>query len=198
MRLPIKKIRFVLVVSTVLFSNGYSQNSESEREEVLQRARTMTKEFLSTYKSILLTSMAQRGASGAIAVCADTAQNIAHTMGKNHHALLKRVGTRLRNPMNAPDAYEDSVLTVFSQQLSSGAMNESTEHLSFQRTDSGIVARYMKPITVQPVCQSCHGTEETISNNISTLLKKRYPHDRATGYAVGDLRGAVSLIIPLR
>jgi hypothetical protein len=48
--------------------------------------------------------------------------------------------------------------------------------------------RYMRPIFVQSACLTCHG--ETLSTELQAALDQRYPADHATGYRVGDLRGA--------
>jgi hypothetical protein len=41
------------------------------------------------------------------------------------------------------------------------------------------------------MCLSCHGDLNTISPEVKEVLKKEYPQDRATGYKINDLRGAV-------
>ena len=138
------------------------------------------------------------GASGAISVCADTAQAIAHSMGEKQSVTIKRVSTRWRNPANTPDRFEDSVLTLFGQKKSMGELNDQSEYFTIVQTDSGTVARYLKPIIVQSVCLSCHGPEQSMTEEIRRTLKKRYPDDRALGYSAGDLRGAVSVVLPFR
>jgi len=37
--------------------------------------------------------------------------------------------------------------------------------------------------------------EENISADVKTILAEKYPEDRATGFLVGDLRGAISVKI---
>jgi hypothetical protein len=49
-------------------------------------------------------------------------------------------------------------------------------------------ARYTRPILAGGVCLVCHGA--TISDEVEAALAEHYPHDRATGYAEGDVRGA--------
>ena len=58
--------------------------------------------------------------------------------------------------------------------------------------------RYMKPIVLgSPVCLSCHGGPDDTSPEVKAELQRLYPQDKATGYRVADLRGAVSVKIPL-
>ncbi len=42
-----------------------------------------------------------------------------------------------------------------------------------------------------PACLKCHGLPgKDIDANTLALLQKKYPEDKATGYKLGDLRGA--------
>jgi hypothetical protein len=55
----------------------------------------------------------------------------------------------------------------------------------------------MKPLIVQPVCIACHGPRENIPAEVKLILEQKYPEDRATGFLVGDVRGAISVKITL-
>lgn len=57
--------------------------------------------------------------------------------------------------------------------------------------------RDMKPLPVGPRCITSHGPKENIPLEVQAILKERYPDDRATGFLVGDLRGAISVKIAL-
>ena len=52
------------------------------------------------------------------------------------------------------------------------------------------VARVLQPIVIAEPCLACHGAAETIAPAVTEVLAARYPNDRATGYALGDMRGA--------
>lgn len=58
--------------------------------------------------------------------------------------------------------------------------------------------RYLKPLTQGPLCMTCHGPKENIPSEVQGILKEKYPEDRATGFLVGDLRGAISVKIALQ
>lgn len=49
------------------------------------------------------------------------------------------------------------------------------------------------PVNSITVCLTCHGATGTQSAELRTALQREYPHDAATGYALGELRGAFSL-----
>ena len=55
--------------------------------------------------------------------------------------------------------------------------------------------RYFRPLIVAPLCITCHGPKENIPQEVGTILAERYPEDRATGFLVGDVRGAITVKI---
>ena len=57
--------------------------------------------------------------------------------------------------------------------------------------------RFMKPIAIKPVCLSCHGGKDDISEIVQAELAKHYPFDQAVNYKEGDLRGAISIKQPM-
>jgi len=61
----------------------------------------------------------------------------------------------------------------------------------------GSYFRFVKAIGVQPMCLSCHGTEEQIPAPVRAALTQDYSIDQATGYHAGELRGAVSIKQPI-
>jgi hypothetical protein len=53
----------------------------------------------------------------------------------------------------------------------------------------------MKAIPTAAVCLVCHG--ETVEGALGEKIKALYPQDRATGYRLGDIRGAFTITQPL-
>jgi len=51
--------------------------------------------------------------------------------------------------------------------------------------------RVHPPAEGEGACLTCHGPTESIPEDVRAALRERYPDDKATGYAVGDLRGAL-------
>ena len=49
----------------------------------------------------------------------------------------------------------------------------------------------MKAIPTQALCLNCHG--ELMSTPVKAKIKQLYPGDKATGFKVGDIRGAFTL-----
>lgn len=131
------------------------------------------------------------GPLAAIAVCADSAQ----VRTQRHSAegvLVRRVGTRVRNPLNAPDSVERAVLGAFAAAI---AADRAMPDTAFVDTDSAgrTVVRYLRAIRLQEFCVACHGPAESIEPAVRQAIAARYPDDQATGYAPGELRGAISV-----
>jgi len=55
----------------------------------------------------------------------------------------------------------------------------------------------MKPIFVEIACLQCHGRKTEIKPAIMQFLNRRYPFDNAFGYKEGDVRGGISIVIPI-
>ena len=51
--------------------------------------------------------------------------------------------------------------------------------------------RFMKAQGVEKVCMNCHAAE--IKPEVEAALKEKYPHDKARGYTIGQIRGGFSL-----
>ena len=54
-----------------------------------------------------------------------------------------------------------------------------------------LVYRYMKPIPTAGLCLTCHGGD--VSEEVTKKVQLLYPNDQATGFTVGDIRGAFTL-----
>ena len=51
--------------------------------------------------------------------------------------------------------------------------------------------RYMQAQGAQAICLTCHG--ENLAQPVIDALRQYYPDDMATGYQLGQVRGAISL-----
>jgi hypothetical protein len=47
-----------------------------------------------------------------------------------------------------------------------------------------------------PTCLSCHGPVDTLDPELREALAQRFPDDEATGYQLGELRGAYVAELP--
>jgi methyl-accepting chemotaxis protein len=106
---------------------------------------------------------------------------------------LKQTSLRLRNPANAPDEWEKKVL----KKLQSSGYSKGVGFGETLETENKKIYRYMKPIYAERACLECHGEKDKIKPAIRQFLERKYPGDEAFGYKEGDIRGGISIIIPL-
>ena len=146
----------------------------------------------------LRAELAKGGPDAAIAVCKSIAPELAGRASREKGWRVSRVSLKTRNPLlGAPDAWEQRVLEEFDQRAAAGEKAETLEVGEVVQEPAGRYYRYMKAIPVQPMCLTCHGAAETIPPTVRQKLREEYPHDRATGYSVGQVRGAVTVKQPL-
>jgi hypothetical protein len=130
----------------------------------------------------------------AIKVCRDEAPAIASLLSRESGWQVRRVGTRVRNPLTGkPDAWERAQFAQFVRRIESGEPPEGLSVWAVVDEPAGKSMRYMKPIMTGPLCLTCHGDVATQSAELQAVLMREYPYDAATGYAAGELRGAFSL-----
>ncbi|MBK6597537.1 MAG: DUF3365 domain-containing protein [Proteobacteria bacterium] len=145
----------------------------------------------------LQSAMKSGGPAHAVSVCRDEAPAIASRLSRESGWQVKRVGTRVRNPLTGmPDAWETEVLARFAEQIEQRASNEKLAVFQVVEGPRGPIKRFAKAILIAPQCLVCHGAQNARPPAVRAALEREYPHDAAIGYAVGDLRGAFSLRRP--
>ncbi|NOY05586.1 MAG: DUF3365 domain-containing protein [Chlorobi bacterium] len=183
----------LLVAVAGCSSPKQSGNAQSAKEKYLANARTIATGFQKELSSVLKKHLLAGGPAEAIAVCADTAQELTRAFGESRGATIRRVTSKPRNPADAPDDFEKAILEEFADLKQEGRLTAKSEYFEIVEIDGKKIARYLKPLTVVPVCLKCHG--QNLSPEVTSLLKERYPSDKAVGYKTGDLRGAISIMI---
>lgn len=167
-------------------------------EELEAAAAATVQGFGAQLKQALVHQMEQQGPAGAITVCRDLAPSISGALSREYGWRITRISNRTRNPMlGAPDAWEQGILKHFEGLLDATVPPQKLGFSQIVEEPDGRYFRYMQGITVKPICLNCHGSPETIMPDVRKLLEESYPHDRATGYKVGELRGAFSVKRPL-
>jgi len=172
--------------------------AQSDLDTETRAARTLAGQLLQPLGATLKAELAASGPEGAIGVCKLVAPEIAGNLSRQSGSKVARVSLRTRNPMlGTPDAWEQAVLADFDRKAAAGDKPEALERAEFVDEPAGRFFRYMKAIPVQPMCLACHGAVENIPDGVKQKLALDYPKDRATGYAPGQIRGAVSVKKPL-
>ena len=104
---------------------------------------------------------------------------------------FSRTAITVRNPANAPDAWEMRQMELFNFMADAGQDPESFEVAEIVQEGDEKVFRWMRPTVMGESCMTCHG--ERVSDRIKLLLGQEYPLDDALGYSEGQLGGAYSV-----
>lgn len=162
----------------------------------LTACRTAVDRLGQTLRGALQEAIAANGAIGALEVCNIEALPLTKTISTEEGVIIGRTSLRVRNPANAPDDWEQARLAEFATRKAAGedlgamevweVVDDAAGHKTF---------RYLKAIGTAPMCLQCHGSE--LAADVAAAVKKLYPDDAATGFAVGDLRGAFTVSKPL-
>jgi hypothetical protein len=162
--------------------------TDIDQAQLKKEAVSIVQRFGGTLKPELQQAMKAGGPVNAISVCAEKAPAIAQGLRDDTGWYVNRVSLKARNNQTAiPDAWEKKVLEQFDQRQANG---ETAEKMAFSEIVDGRF-RYMKAQGVEPVCLSCHAAE--IKPETEAALREKYPHDKARGYSLGQIRGAFSL-----
>lgn len=171
---------------TTTGSIGFSDTPEISSLE--KEAAAIAQEFASTLKPALLEAMNTGGPIHAIEVCSQQAPLIAENLSTQSGWQVKRVSLKARNATSAiPDDWESDALS----ELETRAAKDDPSDLLVITNLTDSEFRFLKGQTVQPLCLTCHG--DSIDDDVYQAILKRYPRDIATGYTLGQLRGAISL-----
>lgn len=168
--------------------------------EWMEASRALATQLGSELKSELKLAIEQGGPVAAIAVCRDRAPAIAGRLSAQSGANVGRTALRVRNPANAPDDLQRAVLEQFAAQMGQGeaAATQSAagppEAVFEIKGAKGVERRYMRAIPTDALCLTCHGA--ALSPELAAAIGRDYPADAATGFALGQLRGAFSVIWP--
>jgi hypothetical protein len=171
-----------------------SLNALADEAPWLVEARNVASTVPPKLLSVLTDEIAQGGPASAIDVCRDKAPAMAKAASAQTGWTIKRVSLKNRNAKAAPDAWERSTLEAFDRRAAAGEAPASLEAFTTVTTEAGHTEyRYMKALPVQPVCLACHGAADTLAPEVSQQLHTLYPGDKAVGYALGQIRGAMTI-----
>ena len=187
-----KKYLVLILLMSIGASTAFA---EIGKTEAVDKAKAMVRELGMGLKKNLQMAMKEGGPVNAIPVCKAVGQSKAVEVSRKHGAFIHRVSLKLRNSANAPDTYETKVLRQMENDLAKGELKLAYVVVEEKGGEKNL--RFMKPIVTSKVCTRCHGALDGISPEVIETLKKEYPDDKATGYKVGVVRGAFSVVYPM-
>lgn len=142
----------------------------------LEQGQAIAAEFKGELLTTLKSAIAEGGPVNGIEVCNTAAGPLADTVAQRHGVMLGRIGTRTRSPANEPKPWQAQLLA---------AVEKDPQPQLFEIDNRQL---YAEPLFIQEPCLACHGEP---SAEVKAELDKYYPNDKATGYALGDLRGVL-------
>src|SRR5512135_577731 len=160
----------------------------------VDQSRQLAMQLGGQLKGELTKAIAEGGPIAAINVCYLRAPEIAAQLSQASGARVGRTALRVRNPSNAPDDLERTVLEQFAADLGSGPVDRPLEAVFEIRRGDAVERRYMRAIPTDALCLTCHG--KTIAPDLAAAIARDYPKDKATGFEQGQLRGAFSVVWP--
>lgn len=160
----------------------------------VEQSRQLAMQLGGQLKAELGRAIAEGGPIAAINVCYLRAPEIAAQLSQASGARVGRTALRVRNPSNAPDDLERSVLEQFAADLGAGPIDRPLEAVFEIRRGDAVERRYMRAIPTDALCLTCHG--KSIAPELAAAIARDYPKDQATGFELGQLRGAFSVVWP--
>ncbi len=167
------------------FSGSCSKGPRKEpisieaREAFGRQGKKVTDEFMKALGQKLKAAIAEGGASHAIEVCSKEAPKIAKAFSTEAFR-IHRIGTKVRNMHTGTPTLDERELL---QKLSPKSPD------IVEPVGGKLV--YLRAIYISnKLCLKCHGDPKTMDPKTRETLANLYPEDKATGYKLGDLRGA--------
>ena len=115
-------------------------------EKQLTTSREAIQQLGSSLKSTLKNTLQKSGPIEAISVCNIEAPKITTGISNNTNVQIGRTSLKLRNPQNAPDAWEQKQLEEFQNRFDTGTDITNLEFYEVIKADTGKWFRYMKAI----------------------------------------------------
>ena len=184
----------LLIAAAVLITPFVTSLANAGDDVLLGEARKVATMLPPKLLVSLQEEISKSGPEGAIPVCKDMAPKMAGEISQQTGWKIKRVSLKARNDARAiPDEWEKIALEDFDKRAAAGEPPAQLE----KGEKVGNEYRYVKALPVQPLCLGCHGPADKLSPAVKSVLGKHYPNDLATGYSVGQIRGAISVRKPL-
>jgi hypothetical protein len=179
-----------LIVCLCLLLTGMDCRSDQHGtgDENIAAAKSAIQALAGALQTELKHAIGNGGPVSAIEICNTRAMPITQQVASENGLHLARVSLKNRNPVNQANEWQTVVLEDFERQKAGGKSVDSLVWSETVENDGVKEFRFMRAIPTGEVCLLCHGT--AISPEVGQVLAGLYPSDRATGFRIGDIRGA--------
>ena len=155
---------------------------------VIEQGMLHIKGFMGTIQPTLKSALQQDGDHAtAMSACSSVAMQMTNDYNNITNGVkIRRTALKYRNPANKPDEIDKEVMYRF----------QAVKNFKPVAGDMGSNYRVYKPLITKASCLYCHGSKSDINPKIAKMIQKKYPHDMATGFKLGELRGVVVAEFP--
>lgn len=186
----------LLILSIALFFIGCGKKSSLTDEEVVlytDQGKTIADATYKALSSQLKQALQSGGVEKASGFCNIVALPLTDSLSRQYDAKIKRTSLKLRNPLNAPDSMELTMLKIYDQM--SKMRNPVLVPKILEKGKDEI--QFFAPIPIKnETCLKCHGIlGQTMQEEDYAYIKKHYPNDEATGYKMDQVRGMWSITL---
>jgi hypothetical protein len=182
-------MRIIALLALVACSKSTPPESVDVTPAQRQRGAALVGELKKSLLQAVTAAMGQ-GVPAAVEACAAQAPVLTAAVAREG-AVVGRATDKPRNPQNAASGWQAEALAHFAKLKRSGTPLQGQAFV--RALPDGRIA-YAEPLVIQELCVSCHGA--AIAPEVTAVIAAKYPTDRATGYAVGDLRGVAWAELP--
>ncbi len=178
--------RILFLLASAIFSAAFYTVNNIPQQSINYRklGDSLSLQAQQALISNLLGAVEKGGAAYAVDFCNENAAPLTRALSQKHQVEIQRISAKNRNPANAASLFDKKILDLFE----AGTLKDT-----LVRFAKGYV--YYKPIKIgMPTCLQCHGKpKQDIDAAALKTIQRKYRFDKATGYAMGDLRGAWKL-----
>lgn len=181
------------VTATALMSASFSQATLADSAPSPQEARQLIGSLATQLKSALQSAMKNGGPMKAIEACNLQAPGITASLNTDDGWKIGRTSLKVRNSDNNPDLWEIMAMNKFEKLADEGVPLKELSYSEIIEKDGKKTYRFMKAIPTQKACLACHGPSDGIESTLKGKINELYPYDQATGFKLGDIRGAFTV-----
>ena len=190
---------FMFILGSCLSSDKeISEPTESEELIVGETGNNMASKLMVTLSSELSAAIQREGLVEAIRFCNIRALPLTEmlTISSEFPVEVKRISTKYRNQLNAPDKYEVVALNYFNM-LTREGKQLPPEFIQKITLDDETFFYFYRPLVMAGLCIQCHGNPAEMDPDLVSVLEEKYPDDKALYYKEGDFRGLIRVKVKM-
>lgn len=190
--------RLLLALCCALATLPLSAAAADDVAALSKETRETTQPLLAKVVGTVKESLNKSTPHETVDTCREKLPGMVKEMREKTGWNIRRVSLKTRNAeRGTPDEWEAKVLADFDRRAAAGEKREQLEAGEIVASAEGRVFRYMRALPVQEACLTCHGDTAKLTPELKDKLATLYPKDQATGYQLGQIRGALTVKRPL-